>query len=86
MISEIILLWEEFELTERTRLRSVDLVTNSFTLWLERRICLVCWRCFLAFIEATALVAKWFRRIFEPPVQSRCSRNPTNNTKVTSKE
>ena len=26
MISEIILLWEEFELTERTRLWSVDLV------------------------------------------------------------
>ena len=41
---------------------------------------------FLALIGPTALVAKWFRRIFDPPVQSRCSRYPTNNTKITSKE
>ena len=32
------------------------------------------------------MVAKWFGRIFEPPVQSRWSRNPPNNIKVTSKE
>ena len=35
---------------------------------------------------ATVLVAKWFRSIFEPPVQSKCSRYPTNSTKITSKE
>ena len=45
-----------------------------------------CWRFFGLNWGFTALVAKWFWRIFEPPVQSRWSRNPPNNIKVTSKE
>ena len=47
---------------------------------------LASWRLFLAFIETTVLVAKWFWRIFEPPVHYRCSRYTTNNIKVISKE